>query len=321
MTEEMAQRPGVVVGIDGSDASLAAFAHAAWEADRRGLPLYLVHCVTVPASVSALGLGPDPEEAVAGAAERLADLAEQALAAYPDLLVRTAVVAGQPGAALVQASRHAALLVVGSRGLGGFTGLLLGSVGAQLAAHSAAPLIVIRQPYGVGELGAPPSRAPVLVGVDGVPDSEAAIDFAFAEASARGAPVVVLYAWWMLPVARLQPDPIGVSVEPNLIGAEEEARRMLAEATAGVRAEYPDVEVTLLPARAMNPVLALLEASAGAGLLVVSRHGGNVLTRLLFSSIGDVAVRQAACPVAVVPERSTHDVPPLREPVVAGTVH
>ena len=142
----------------------------------------------------------------------------------------------------------------------------------------------------------------------GVP--EGGRDFAFGEAALRDVPVVVLYAWWMLPVSRLQPAgsrPLDLSTDPDLAEAEEEARRLLAEATAGARVEYPDVDVTLLPAHALNPVAALLEASAGAGLLVVSRHGGNALTRLIFSSIGDIAVRQAPCPVAVVPETSTHD--------------
>jgi nucleotide-binding universal stress UspA family protein len=64
------------------------------------------------------------------------------------------------------------------------------------------------------------------------------------------------------------------------------------------------VPVTLVPAHAMNPVSALLDETQNGGLLVVSRHGGNALTRLLFSSVGDVAVRQAPCPVAVVPESS-----------------
>jgi nucleotide-binding universal stress UspA family protein len=115
----------------------------------------------------------------------------------------------------------------------------------------------------------------------------------------------------MLPVSRLQPagtatlDP---RAEPDLQRAEEEARRLLAEASAGARAQYPGLAVTLLPAHALNPVVALLEASDGAGLLVVSRHGGNALTRLLFSSIGDIAVREASCSVAVVPETSTREV-------------
>lgn len=302
---DVAQQPGVLVGIDGSEASLAAFAHGAWEADQRGLPLDLVHCHEAPGVFSALGLRADPDDGpAAAAAERLADLSEQAVAAYPGLVVRTTVVAGHPGGSLVRASRESALVVVGTRGLGGFAGLLLGSVSSQLAAHSAAPLIVIRPVDGVPQVGTPPPDRHVLVGVDGVPDSDAAIEFAFAEAQARRVPVVVLYAWWMLPVAHLQSGP---PAEPDLRGAEEEARRMLAEATAGARASYPDVDARLVPAHALNPVQALIEASADAGLLVVSRHGGNVLTRRLFSSIGDQAVRHAACPVAVVPELSARD--------------
>jgi nucleotide-binding universal stress UspA family protein len=325
------ERPGVVVGIDGSSASLAAFAYGAWEADRRGSHLYLVHCHAMAGPFAPLGLMPDPgvaEGQSAAASERLADLAEQARAIYPRLSVQTAVVAGSPGATLVRASHHATLVVVGSRGLGGFAGLLLGSVSAQLAAHSAAPVVVIRTPAGRGsadsdraggagedqvgaaELGAPPAPGPVVVGVDGVPDSEAAIAFAFDQAAARGVPVVAVYAWWLLPVSGLQPPtsrPVDLLEEPDLRRAEEEARRMLAEATAGAREEYPDVAVSLMPAHELNPVVALLEASAEAGLLVVSRHGGNALTRLIFSSVGDIAVREASCPVAVVPETSTRD--------------
>ena len=74
-----------------------------------------------------------------------------------------------------------------------------------------------------------------------------------------------------------------------------------------------------MPAHALNPAVALLDASANASLLVVSRHGGNALTRLLFSSIGDIAVREAPCPVAVVPETSTHDSAVAERMDVAGS--
>jgi nucleotide-binding universal stress UspA family protein len=87
------------------------------------------------------------------------------------------------------------------------------------------------------------------------------------------------------------------------MAAEGDARRLLAEAVSGWQSQYPDVKVELRPAQAINPTLALLEESEHAGLLVVSRHGGNALTRLLLGSIGDTAVRKASCPVAVVPER------------------
>jgi nucleotide-binding universal stress UspA family protein len=302
----MQARP-IVVGIDGSSTSVAALAHGSWQADRRGLPLHVTVCHG-PATTAR-------QEAQALAA----DLAEQARIAWPRVDVSGQVVAGRAGATLVRLSEDAALMVVGSRGRGGFTGLLLGSVGTQLAAHSIAPVIVIRPTDGqedrdvdadlpIGAFGAVPAPAPVVVGIDGVPDSEATIEFAAEEAVARGAPLVVLYAWWMLPVSRLGPAPAHHQGSPvpqaDLGAAEEEIRRMLAEATVGVRNRYPDLAVELRPTHALNPAAALLDASANAGLLVVSRHGGNTLTRRLFSSIGDVAVRHAACPVAVVPEVS-----------------
>jgi nucleotide-binding universal stress UspA family protein len=301
----MGVRP-VVAGVDGSSTSVAALAHASWQADRRRLPLHVTVCY-----------GPAPS-ARQEAEVLAANLAEQARIAWPRLDVSGEVVSGRAGATLVRLSEDVALMVVGARGRGGFRGLLLGSVGTQLAAHSVSPVIVMRPTNGqedrgvdaelpIGAFGAVPASAPVVVGIDGVPDSDAAIEFAADEASARDAPLVVLYAWWMMPVSRLgsgrqpgQPLP-----QADLGAAEEEVRRMLAEATAGVRNRYPDLAMELRPTHALNPAAALLDASANAGLLVVSRHGGTTLTRRLFSSIGDVAVRHAACPVAVVPEEST----------------
>lgn len=290
------KRRTVVVGVDGSDSAQGAFAHGAWQAHRRGGVLRLVYVSHVPPRY-VTGVDLSATDRAAGA-EMLAEYAERAQAAFPGLSVETQVLSGSPGAALVQASRDAGLVVVGSRGLGGFAGLLLGSVGTQLAAHSAAPVIVIRPPNDPGVLGSGPALAPIVVGVDGIPESTAALDFAFEEASARGVGLIATYAWWLLPPSALGPD---APRKYDLVEAEEAARRMLAEAVAGWREQYPDVEVTLRPERSLNPVVGLLEQSRTAGLLVVSRHGGNTLSRLLFASISDIAVREAHCPVAVVP--------------------
>jgi len=299
---------GVVVGIDGSDAAQGAFAHAAWEAHRRGCVLRLVHAQRVPLPVPApyalIPIIPDQSEldqATRAATELLADYRARAQVAFPELRVECEVVTDSPAGALVAASADAQLVVVGSRGLGGFTGLLLGSVSAQLAAHSRSPVIVVRPPEDRGNLGVGPLHTPVVVGVGGVPESEAALAFAFDEASARGAPLIATYAWWMLPPNNL--GPTGPR-HYDLAEAEDEARRMLAEAVAGWSEQYPDVEVTLRPEHSLNPAVGLLELSRKAGLLVVSRHGGNVLSRLLFASVGDIAVREAECPVAVVPENA-----------------
>jgi nucleotide-binding universal stress UspA family protein len=290
----------VVVGVDGSESAQGAFAHGAWEAHRRGGVLRLVYVSHVPPRyVTGVDLS---ATARAAGAELLAEYAQRAETAYPGLRVESQVLSGSPGAVLVQASRDAALVVVGSRGLGGFAGLLLGSVGTQLAAHSAAPVIVMRPPNDRGTLGAAPASAPVVVGVDGIPESTAALGFAFEEAAARGVGLIATYAWWLLPPSELKPE---APRAYDLGEAEEAARRMLAEAVAGWRQQYPDVDVDLRPDRALNPVVGLLELSRTAGLLVVSRHGGNTFSRLLFASISDIAVREAHCPVAVVPSQAS----------------
>jgi nucleotide-binding universal stress UspA family protein len=299
------EQRAVVVGVDGSDAAHGAVAHAAWEAHRRGCVLRLVYAHRVVVPYGAMGFSTDPLELTRAArvgAEMLADYQARTHRAYPDLRVDWEVITDSPAGALVTASSEAELVVVGSRGLGGFSGLLLGSVGTQLAAHSQAPVIVVRPPEDRGNLGVGPAHDPVIVGVDGIPQSAAALAFAFDEASARGVPLIATYAWWLLP-----PNNVGPMAPRHydLVEAEEEARRMLAEAVAGWSERYPDVEVTLRPEHSMNPVVGLLDLSRKAGLLVVSRHGGNALSRLLLGSISDIAVREAECPVAVVPEQST----------------
>jgi nucleotide-binding universal stress UspA family protein len=300
----MAVRP-VVAGVDGSSTSVAAAAHAAWQARRRELPLHIVACH-------------GPGAAAKAQAQALVDeMVDRALVTAPDLDVSGQTVAGRAAPTLTALSADAALLVVGARGRGGFAGLLLGSVSTHLAAHSACPVIVIRpeggpvDPYTtadltVVELSAAPPPWPVVVGIDGSPQSAAAVDFAMDEAAARGAPLVALSAWWMPPVSRL--GPVGArpprKPEPptDAPTVEQDVRRMLTEATAEARARHPEVTVDLRPTKAPNPAVALLDASTDAGLLVVSRHDVNVLTRRLFSSVGDTAVREAPCPAAVVPE-------------------
>jgi nucleotide-binding universal stress UspA family protein len=290
----------VVVGVDGSDAAYGALVHGAWEADRRGCPLRLIYSYRVlPPLLTGVDLA-DVERKVGSGL--LAACQIRVHEAFPGLNVEREVVSGSPGGALVAASSHAELVVVGSRGLGGFAGLLLGSVGIQLAAHSHAPVIVTRRPGYEGTFGAGPAEGPVVVGVDGIPESTTALGFAFDEAAARGVPLIATYAWWMLPPSNLGPT---FPRAYDLVDAEDEARRMLAEAVAGWGQKYPDVHVTLYPVHSMNPAVGLLELSRTAGLLVVGRHGGNAVSRLLFASFGDIAVREADCPVAVVPEPST----------------
>src|SRR5581483_545884 len=158
-------------------------------------PLRLVHAFSWPDTrhFGDPGLGLDYHEVLLRAAHKQVSAAADAAAtAAPGVELERQVAAGYPIPMLEGESRRAQLLVLGSRGLGGVTGLLLGSVAVALAAHAACPVVVVR--------GAEPGDAlvqlPVVVGVDGTPNSEAAIAFGFCAADARRVPLIAVHTWW-----------------------------------------------------------------------------------------------------------------------------
>ncbi|HEX5568137.1 MAG TPA: universal stress protein, partial [Streptomyces sp.] len=140
---------------------------------------------------------------------------------------------------------------------------------------------------------------PVLVGVDGSPGGEAALGFAFAEASLRGAPLVALHTWnnWTGPVSGGPDEPLPLVYDVDMLRDEEE--RVLVEALSGWQAEYPDVTVhrRLVQGRARP---ALIEASGSAQLLVVGARGRGGFSGLLLGSVSQAVLQHAHCPVAVV---------------------
>src|SRR3954465_8665024 len=177
----------VVAGIDGSGSALRAAVWAGGEARRRGRPLRLVQIYALPPVKAPVAFGTH-EQVRAGLAERaegrLAEGRDGVLAEHAGLDVTTAAREWSPVTALVQESQHAELIVLGSRGLGGFPGLLVGSTAVAVAAHAHCRIVVVR---GRTPHDAPPAAGPVLVGTDGSADSEAAIAFACEEARLRGA--------------------------------------------------------------------------------------------------------------------------------------
>jgi nucleotide-binding universal stress UspA family protein len=233
------------------------------------------------------------------------ETADEVRSAYPDLQVETDLRIGTGAHALISASENAALVVVGSRGRGGFAGLSIGSTAAQTAAHASCPVLVIRPAEQDGAPSADRDTAalrnqPVIVGVDGSPVSEGAIDFAFEEAALRRVPLVALYVWWLLPSHGLGPDLPG---RGSLEEAREEARRVLADTMAAWTNKYPDVAVQPRPVQGMNPSHELIDASAEAGLVVVGSRGRGGFAGLLLGSVGRDLVGHAHCPVAVVHPR------------------
>jgi nucleotide-binding universal stress UspA family protein len=181
------------------------------------------------------------------------------------------------------------MVVVGDRGLGGFSGLLIGSVAVQLAAHAECPVLVVR--------GQPHPSGPVVLGVDGSPEASAAIAHAFDEAWLREAPLVALHAW-LNPVAREPGDMLPLVYDLDQVRDEE--ARVLAEAVAGCREEYPDVAVREELVRAHTRA-ALIDRSVEAQLLVVGTRGRGGMRGLLLGSVSQAMLHHAGCPVLVVP--------------------
>ena len=137
----------IVVGVDGSEQSTAAVRWAAREAHRRQVPLRVVHAWVWPLFRVPLGPAPGapPGAGLRAAAESvLASARSTARAVAAELPVETSLEVGAAVPALLRAAEGAALLVVGNRGLGGFSGLLLGSVSAQCAHHAPCPLLIVR---------------------------------------------------------------------------------------------------------------------------------------------------------------------------------
>jgi nucleotide-binding universal stress UspA family protein len=276
----------VVAGVDGSAQSRTAAALAAWEATRENRTLRLVCGFDQPLTAGQVMLPPDViREPMDSAATVLKDTAGILQRDHPGLRVETQVTVGNPATVLVDESRAAALVVVGSRGLGGFTGLLVGSVSTQVATHAHAPVMVAR--------GAPPDdphappvpgAGPVVVGVDGSSRSAAAIEYALDEADDRHQPLIAVYAY----------------EAPQ--STEEEAQRVAEEATTDAAARYTQVRVEHRVLDATNAAKAILDVGeeVGASLLVVGSRGRHGFSGLLLGSVSQAVLGHARRTVAVV---------------------
>jgi nucleotide-binding universal stress UspA family protein len=149
MTEDQGHpSDAVVVGFDGSEAATAAVDWAAGQAERAGGRLELVSAWEYPTSWGNVIALPSDFDPVADTQAMLGPVVERLAAEHPGLQVRTHVVEGRAAEVLIEASRHAALLVVASRGHGSFTGLMLGSVSQRCVTHAACPVVVHRRPAG-----------------------------------------------------------------------------------------------------------------------------------------------------------------------------
>jgi len=289
--------PGsIVVAVDGSKHAARAVSWAAEQAHLEQRPLAVVHAagegdVRTAAMASIEGARPGALPDVLHHARAVVDDAvELARSLWPDLTIAAHPVIGDPRLVLVEASDHAHLIVMGSRGRGVFRSMLLGSVSAAVSKHAACPVVVCRpMPEGATAHG-------IVVGADGTPESVPVIEFAFRQASFRQLPLTVLHCFWDVAAAVS-----GVQEVDETVEAAQDLRLLLSESIAGLSEKYPDVKVTLRLAHGLADE-GLAHMADRWGLIVVGRHPVHTMSRLLSGSVSTAVLERAHCTVAVVPE-------------------
>lgn len=291
MTSTHAQRP-VLVGVDGSEASLAALDWAAAEALARHRMLWVVHAFIWPIYPH-MSLGPSaygpPDGGLREEADRIVAAAvRRAATSVPGLTVEGEVRVGAAAPVMLAAADNADLVVVGSRGLGGFASLLVGSVSGHLARHAPCPVVVTRPP---ATRRTDASQGPVVVGIHDPDSAEDVLAFAFDEAQRLGVALTVVHC---VPTT---PPIYGVVIDDR---DEIEARRSALDATvAAWQPKYADVGTSARLDRGA-PADVLTWMSATASLVVVGSRGSGGFRRLLLGSVSQQVLHHATGPVAVV---------------------
>ena len=251
----MSAKP-IVAATDGSEESLRAVDWAAREAVLRGAPLRIVSAAaTLPRMMDhhdGSGLEDVTDVLLDHRDRALATAAARAAKVSPDLLVDTDNLPGAPALAVTESGSGALMLVVGSRGVGAFTALILGSVSRYAATHASCPVVVVRDQT--------TANGQVAVGIGDLDANPATLSFAFEEAALRQASLLAVHAWNTPPVTGAQ-------------AIQEQLTARLAALLDDWRAKYPDVPVSQDVGWG-HPGRALADLSAQADLVVIGRHPG-----------------------------------------------
>ncbi|MEV4551930.1 universal stress protein [Nonomuraea wenchangensis] len=277
----------IVVGVDGSVAARAAVEWAAADALRTREPLRLVHAVDrTPYQIGRFPTPTLPDVLLREGRRILDEAVALVRDRQPQVEVETREVEGAPALVLREEAEGASEIVVGSRGLGGFAGALLGSVSTHVAGHVRCPVVVVRAQR-------QPASGEIVVGVDDSPECRPALAYAFRQAELRGAKLRAVHAW-QLPVHAFAPE---IAYDVDEIRAAQQ--QLLTGALESFRAEHPAVEI-IEETHSGHPVDVLTAAGAQADLVVVGSHGRGAMGSALLGSVSRGVLHHARCAVAVV---------------------
>ncbi|GGZ05438.1 universal stress protein [Streptomyces poonensis] len=319
----------VTVGVDGSRESPAAVEWAAREARLRGVPLRLVGVrEPLPGPLArAPFLGAESRQDWTVRSERLPrETADGVRLRHPDVDVTVEQHTGRPGETLVTAAKGSGLLVLGSRGLSGVGGFLLGSVSQAVVAHTEVPVVLVRagerdadeyepDPAGTGGPFAATGFRPVVLGLDTARPAEAVLAFAFEEAARRTTALRVVHGWTLPPYVAFglpgDPEPYLEAYpeayappydSPYVQPYAEPGRQAAAHLAAVLRPwkqRFPAVEV-VEDSRPGSPADHLVDASRDASLVVVGRRIRRSPFGIHIGPVAHAVLHHATAPVAVV---------------------
>jgi len=295
--EDAGKTHRIVVGIDGSEGARRALEWAAGQARLTGALLEIV-------AVSGESHARTDPRAVRDRSEKDVDEASvRARTVAPGAAITTKIVDGVPAPVLTEESGGADLLVVGTRGRGGFTSLVLGSVSRECVHQAPCPVVVVGGAHGdrqessgrgtetVTTASADQPRR-IVLGVDGAPSSIAAAEWAATQAELTGATLEALMTWeWPATVGWAPGDP---EYDPRY-----DSEVVMEGALEAIRGRHPGIRIKAIVEEG-HPAHHLVEASEGAELLVVGSGGDGELAEMLLGSVTEHCVAKARCPVVVV---------------------
>ena len=288
-------RLGIVVGVDESPAAKVAVQWAARDAELRKIPLTLVHATspevaTWPNVRLPAGLARWHRDHGRRLVDDAFKVVEEACQHGGPAEVHTEILPSAAVPTLVDLSKDAEMVVTGCRGSGRWPGRLMGSVSSGLLHYAHCPVAIV---HDEDPLMPHPSKAPVLVGIDGSSASELATAIAFDEASRRNVGLIAVHAW----------SDVDVSEWPGIDWpvTQSMAEEVLAERLAGWQEQYPDVQVSRTVVRD-QPARQLVQRSEEAQLVVVGSRGRGGFAGMLVGSVGESVAQMARMPVIVARE-------------------
>lgn len=310
----MSRTEEILVGVDGSESSLLALEWALHEAERRGWPVRVVCCYSIPSfsaasldgGYAALDDSTMKESAAAALEIALSRVRERGIA------VAGSLEAGDAAGVLIAASAHAGLVVVGTRGSGGFTDRLLGTVSSALPAHAHCPVVIVPTRSGQVSRFIPQRR--IVVGMDGSASSKVALEYAISQAALWDGELTVVAGVPMAQGTGMLPWLPAVVDRGQVLADVESAMEQRVSEALGESGVRPKVHALDGSGAAL-----LTEFSTVVELVVVGSRGRGGFAGMLLGSTSQSVLHHASCPVMVVPARVEDEgfspsAPPWMEP-------